>query len=45
MVIGAGSSKKGGSGPWNGHEFKGLHVLGNSVYRAFFVNKDEVYAL
>ena len=45
MVIGAGSSKIAGSGQWNGHEFNGLHVLGNSVYKAIFVNKDEVSAL
>ena len=46
MVVGEGSRKKIRSGPWNGHEFNGLHVLDNSVYEAVFVNnKDEVYAL
>ena len=46
IVLGTGSSIKIRSGPWNGHEFNGAHLLNNSVYNSFFVaNKDEVYVL
>ena len=46
LVIGVGSSKKARTGPWNGLEFNGVHVMDNLVYKAVYVcNNDELYAL
>ncbi|KAJ9671815.1 hypothetical protein PVL29_025496 [Vitis rotundifolia] len=46
LVLRVGSSKKVRTGPWNGLEFNGVHLIDNLVYKAVYVyNNDEAYAL